>query len=172
MIGFSPVSLVWVVRQMKPNRMFSNCISVNFTVKQIHRLVLHFQRRVVQKWTSRIFEPLPVLHFSKTTPQLCLKMHFCAFLRNWKWLICRDMHSIARFSVELRESNPCPNISSKSFLHAYTGIICREMAGTSQTNHFLSCIFLSNRHSLRLQQPVFVLSRRRGVVTGEPARRP
>ena len=47
--GFLPSSLECVIRQIKLKRMFSNCISVKFTVKQIHRLVLHFQRRVVQK---------------------------------------------------------------------------------------------------------------------------
>ena len=67
------------------------------------------------------------------------------------------------------DSNPCPNIFAKSFLHAYFGIICREVAGAGQTNHLLSWIFLSNRHSLRLQHPVFVLSRRCSVVTGQPA---
>ena len=36
----------------------------------------------------------------------------------------------------------------------------------------LSWIVLSNRHSLWLQQPVLFLSRRRGVVTSQPARRP
>ncbi len=59
------------------------------------------------------------------------------------------------------ESNRCPNISVESFLHVYFRIACREGAGTKHTNIFLSCIFLSNRHSLRLQHPLFVLSRRR-----------
>lgn len=54
------------------------------------------------------------------------------------------------------ESNRCPNMIFKSFLHAYFRIACRETTGTEQTNRFLSCMVLSNRHSLRLQQPVFV----------------
>lgn len=33
------------------------------------------------------------------------------------------------------------------------------------TDSFLSCIVLSNQHSLWLQQPVLFLSRRRGMVT-------
>ncbi len=44
----------------------------------------------------------------------------------------------------------------KSFLHAYFRIACRENAGTEPTNIFLSCIVLSNRHSLRLPQSLFV----------------
>ncbi len=65
-----------------------------------------------------------------------------------------------------RESNPGPNISAVSLLHVYFCIICREKAGAKQTNPFLSCIVLSNPHSLELQQPVFFLSRRRSVATG------
>ena len=70
------------------------------------------------------------------------------------------------------DSNPCPNTTPKSFLHAYSGINCRETTGTGQTNHFLSCIVLHNSHSLPLRHPVFFLSRRRSLVTGEPATRP
>jgi hypothetical protein len=58
---------------------------------------------------------------------------------------------------------------TKGFLHAYSGIGCREAAGAGQTNHLLSCMGLSNSHSLLLQHPVFVLSRLCSVVTGEPA---
>jgi len=36
------------------------------------------------------------------------------------------------------ESNRCPNMISKSFLHAYFRINCREIAGTEPTNNFLS----------------------------------
>jgi len=54
------------------------------------------------------------------------------------------------------DSNPCPNISFKSFLHVYSGIDCRETTGTGQTDRLLSWIVLSNRHSLRLQHSVFV----------------
>jgi hypothetical protein len=71
-----------------------------------------------------------------------------------------------------RESNPGPNIFVISFLHVYSCIACREMAGAEQTNHFLSCMVLSNRHSLRLQHPVFCLSRRINLATGKPAHRP
>jgi hypothetical protein len=42
----------------------------------------------------------------------------------------------------------------KSFLHAYFRINCREMTGTEQTNHLLSCMVLCNSHSLLLQHPV------------------
>ena len=65
-----------------------------------------------------------------------------------------------------RESNPGPNIPAVSFLHVYFCIICREKAGAKQTNLFLSCIVLSNSHSLELQQPVLFLSRRKSVATG------
>jgi len=54
----------------------------------------------------------------------------------------------------------------KSFLHAYFRIACREIAGTELTNNFLSCIVLSNGHSLPLQHPLFVLSRRRRLESG------
>ena len=37
-----------------------------------------------------------------------------------------------------RDSNPCPNMTFKSFLHAYFRIVCREWAGAKQTNPFLS----------------------------------
>jgi len=66
-------------------------------------------------------------------------------------------------------SNSRPNIFAESFLHAYFLIICRLCTGKEQTNAKLSCMVLGNRHSLRLQHPVFVLSRRRSMVTGEPA---
>lgn len=36
------------------------------------------------------------------------------------------------------DSNPCPNISFKSFLHVYSGIDCREITGDGRTNYFLS----------------------------------
>jgi hypothetical protein len=52
------------------------------------------------------------------------------------------------------ESNRCPNIFSKSFLHAYFFIGCRPGAGKEQTNTGLSWIGLSNRHSLLLQHLV------------------
>jgi hypothetical protein len=67
------------------------------------------------------------------------------------------------------ESNPCPNTTYKSFLHAYSGIDCREAAGAGQTNFLLSCMVLDNGHSLPLPHPVFVLSRLRSLVTGKPA---
>ena len=67
------------------------------------------------------------------------------------------------------ESNSRPNIFAESFLHAYFFIICRPRTGKEQTNARLSWMVLSNRHSLRLQHPVFVFSRRRSMVTGEPA---
>jgi len=51
-------------------------------------------------------------------------------------------------------------------------IICRCIAGHEQTNTTLSWMVLSNSHSLLLQQPVFILSRRRHLVTGQPVRRP
>jgi len=70
------------------------------------------------------------------------------------------------------ESNPCPNIATISFLHAYFMIICRCIAGHEQTNNTLSWMVLSNSHSLLLQQPVFILSRRRHLVTDQPVRRP
>jgi len=54
------------------------------------------------------------------------------------------------------DSNSCPNIFFKSFLHAYLFIGCRGWTGKQQTDLSLSCMFLSNRHSLRLQQPVLV----------------
>lgn len=52
------------------------------------------------------------------------------------------------------ESNRCPNISAISLLHAYSGIICREITGTGQTDYFLSWIVLLRRHSLLLRQPI------------------
>ena len=71
-----------------------------------------------------------------------------------------------------RESNPGPNIFVASFLHVYFGINCRDNAGTKQTNIILSRMVLSSCHGIQLQQPVFVLSRRRSMVTSQPARRP
>ena len=55
----------------------------------------------------------------------------------------------------------------------------RELTGTKgkpldklTTDKLLSCIVLGNKHSLLLQHSVLFLSRRRGVVTELPARRP
>jgi len=48
------------------------------------------------------------------------------------------------------ESNPCPNIATISFLHAYFMIICRCIAGHEQTNTTLSWMVLNNSHSLLL----------------------
>jgi len=70
------------------------------------------------------------------------------------------------------ESNRCPNIFVKSFLHAYFSINCREGAGAEKTNIFLSCIVLSNRHSLRLQQPVSFWFRRSNAVQTNLLSRP
>lgn len=50
------------------------------------------------------------------------------------------------------ESNPCPNIATISFLHAYFLIICRHAAGREQTNNALSWMVLGNSHSLLLQR--------------------
>jgi hypothetical protein len=61
------------------------------------------------------------------------------------------------------ESNPCPNISFKSFLHVYTGIDCRKITGTGQTDDLRSWMVLSNRHSLLLQQPLFVFESAAGL---------
>ena len=36
------------------------------------------------------------------------------------------------------ESNPCPNIVTIGFLHAYFIIVCRHFAGNEQTNKTLS----------------------------------
>jgi len=58
------------------------------------------------------------------------------------------------------------------FLHAYSGINCRDTTGARQTDRILSWMVLSNSHSLLLQQPVFVLSRLCSLVTGQPATRP
>lgn len=71
-----------------------------------------------------------------------------------------------------RESNPRPNISATVFLHAYSGIACREGTGTGRTDVFRSWMVLGKGHSLPLQQPVFFFSRRRNLVTGLPVRRP
>ncbi len=70
------------------------------------------------------------------------------------------------------DSNRCPNKFAISLLHVYLCIDCREKAGTQQTNLLLRRMFLSNRHIIRLQHPVFVLSRRRHLETGHPVRRP
>ena len=67
------------------------------------------------------------------------------------------------------ESNRCPNITVKSFLHAYFRINCREITGTEQTNYFLSWISLGNSHSLLLQQSVSVWFRRSSWGTDKPA---
>ena len=80
------------------------------------------------------------------------------------------LSEIKRWSC--RESNPGPNKFTIRFLHAYLMINCRRYAGPQPTNIMLSCMFLSFAHSLAKQQPVLVLSRRRGVVTDQPARRP
>lgn len=53
------------------------------------------------------------------------------------------------------------------FLHYLSG-----KAGAKQTNLFLSCIVLSDPHSLGSQQPVLLLSRRKSVATGKPTQRP
>lgn len=45
---------------------------------------------------------------------------------------------VQAFLWRRRESNSCPNMISKSFLHAYFRIACREIAGTELTNYFLS----------------------------------
>ena len=76
----------------------------------------------------------------------------------------------ARWSC--RESNPGPNIFAVSFLHVYSCIICRETAGARQTNCFRRWMILSRGHIIPRQHPVLFLSRRRGVVTSQPARRP
>ncbi len=70
------------------------------------------------------------------------------------------------------DSNPCPNIATIGFLHAYFIISCRLGAGNEQTNPQLSWMVLHNSHSLLLWQSVFVLSRRRNLVTDQPVRRP
>jgi hypothetical protein len=68
-----------------------------------------------------------------------------------------------------RESNPRPNIFLKSFLHAYFIINCRHKTGNEQTNSVRSCMGLSRSHSLLQRHPVLILSRRRSLVTGQPA---
>ncbi len=70
------------------------------------------------------------------------------------------------------ESNRCPNIFPESFLHVYFVISCRQRTGNEHTNPLLSWMVLSNQHSLWLQHSVLFLSRRRGMVTEQPARRP
>ncbi len=40
------------------------------------------------------------------------------------------------------ESNRCPNITAKSFLHAYFLIACRKRTGKKQTNPLRSCMVL------------------------------
>lgn len=42
------------------------------------------------------------------------------------------------------DSNPCPNIFFKSFLHAYFRIDCRRLTGPEQTNQPLSWILLKH----------------------------
>src|SRR5262245_42835572 len=59
------------------------------------------------------------------------------------------------FQWSWRDSNPRPNILPIRFLHAYSGIVCRERAGAGRTNFFLSCILLICSHSLLQKQPVF-----------------
>ena len=50
-----------------------------------------------------------------------------------------DYQRIRCFIVWSRgESNPCPNIATISFLHAYFLINCRHLAGKKQTNLALS----------------------------------
>ena len=71
-----------------------------------------------------------------------------------------------------RDSNPGPNILAVSLLHVYFCISCRKIAGAKQTNPFLSCIVLSDPHSLEPQQPVILMSRRKSVATGKPTQRP
>lgn len=69
------------------------------------------------------------------------------------------------FLWSCRESNPGPNIFAVSFLHVYLCIDCRERAGAQQTNSFLRWMILSSGHIIPLQHSVFVLSRRRNMVT-------
>jgi len=66
-----------------------------------------------------------------------------------------------------RDSNPRPNTITISFLHAYFIIICRRKTGNEQTNHALSCMVLSNGHSLPLQHSVFCFES-----AAEPGNRP
>jgi hypothetical protein len=47
-------------------------------------------------------------------------------------------------------------------------LLVGQATGNEQTNARLSWIVLSNRHSLQLQHPVFVFSRRQGMVTDQP----
>jgi hypothetical protein len=65
-----------------------------------------------------------------------------------------------------RESNPGPNIFAVSFLHVYSVINCRDMAGTRPTNHILRCVCLKQQSHHPAAAPCFVLSRRRHLVTG------
>ena len=43
-----------------------------------------------------------------------------------------------RLEWSCRDSNPGPNKTAERFLHAYSGIICRENTGTGHTDVFLS----------------------------------
>ena len=158
---------------MKLNRMLSKRISVNFTVKQIHRLVLIF--KVLSGAMKRRSRPglkenpsgssmSPQLH--QTFAFYCSYMHMYPYEYNWFAETCIFMHPK---KWRWGDSNPCPNIFYKSFLHAYFVIDCRKWTGNKQTNSLLSCMVLSNRHSLRLQDPVLSLSRLWCEVTGEPA---
>jgi hypothetical protein len=53
------------------------------------------------------------------------------------------------------ESNSCPNIFIKSFLHVYFSINCWYIIGAKQTYNILSWIVFCKRHSLLLQHLVF-----------------
>ena len=80
--------------------------------------------------------------------------------RRWRW----------------RDSNSCPNISFNSFLHAYF-VLCFSGTDWKQTtDQFLSCIpgcpGLKQPAQPLVAASCFVLSRRRGLETSEPARRP
>ena len=106
---------------------------------------------VRERWTNQSSYPLISEWWYKEAEY---KIHFKTEW-SWGWERERWIRSeLVLIAIALRthsdlwsrgESNPCPNILCKSFLHVYFWIGCRDEAGTEQTCRILSWMNLRNR---------------------------